>query len=99
MRTIRVTGKGQLRVHPDMTRITMSLEGVYRDYGETLKRSSQGTEKIKDALSDLGFERSDLKTLSFSVDTEYESYRDKNNNYKQRFVGYLALPAERSYQA
>lgn len=91
MRTIRVTGKGQLRVHADMTRITMSLEGVFKDYGETLKRSSQGTEEIKDVLSDFGFERSELKTLSFSVDTEYENYRDKNNNYKQRFVGYKFL--------
>lgn len=29
-----------------------------------------------------------MKTLSFHVDTEYESYRDKNNDYKRRFVGY-----------
>ncbi len=29
MRTIRVTGKGQIKVHPDMTRITMTLEGIY----------------------------------------------------------------------
>ncbi len=29
MRTIRVTGKGQLRVKPDQTRITLSLEGLY----------------------------------------------------------------------
>ena len=39
MRTIRITGKGQIKVKPDMTRITMSLEGVYTDYGETLQRS------------------------------------------------------------
>ena len=34
-----------------------------------------------------GFDRSDLKTLHFNVDTEYESYREKDV-YKQRFVGY-----------
>ena len=27
MRTIRVTGKGQIKVHPDMTRIVITLEG------------------------------------------------------------------------
>ena len=32
MRTIRVTGKGMIKVHPDMTRITMTLEGVYPAY-------------------------------------------------------------------
>ena len=55
MRTIRVTGKGQLRVKPDQTRITLSLEGLYPEYGETLRRSAEDTEKIKDLLTGLGF--------------------------------------------
>jgi len=38
MRTIQVTGKGQLRVRPDQTRITLSLEGLYPEYGEALRR-------------------------------------------------------------
>ena len=88
MRTIRVTGKGQLKVRPDTTRITITLTGLYKDYGETLRRSSEDTEALRDLLSGFGFERSDLKTLSFGVDTEYESCRDKNNDYKQRFAGY-----------
>ena len=65
MRTIRVTGKGQLKVHPDMTRITIDLEGIYRDYADTLKESSRATEKMKKLLVPFGFETSDLKTLSF----------------------------------
>lgn len=88
MRTIRVTGKGQIKVRPDMTRITMSLEGLYKDYNETLRLSSQDTETLKDILSGFGFERLDLKTLNFSVDTEYESYKDRDGSYKQRFTGY-----------
>ena len=88
MRTIRVTGKGQIKVRPDMTRITMSLEGLYKDYNETLRLSSQDTETLTDILSGFGFERSDLKTLNFSVDTEYESYKDRDGSYKQRFTGY-----------
>ena len=88
MRTIRVTGRGQIKVKPDTTRITMTLTDVFEEYGETLLRSSEDTEALKDVLSAFGFERSDLKTLSFNVDAEYERYRDKNNDYKQRFVGY-----------
>lgn len=86
-RTIRVTGKGQIKVHPDMMRITITLERLYKEYGETLKHSSEDTERLKDILSVFGFERSDLKTLNFGVDTEYESYKE-NSTYKQRFVGY-----------
>lgn len=87
MRTIRVTGKGQIKVKPDMTRITITLEGMYPDYAETLKHSSEDTDSLKDVLAAFGFERTDLKTLSFNVDTEYESYKD-HDTYKQRFVGY-----------
>lgn len=87
MRTIRVTGKGQIKVKPDMTRITMSMEGTYPGYGEALRHSSLDTEHLKDVLSAFGFEHSDLKTLNFNVETEYESYKDKGT-YKKRFVGY-----------
>ncbi len=38
-------------------------------------------------LLPLGFDREDLKTTNFSIDTEYESYQD-HGTYKQRFVGY-----------
>ncbi len=88
MRTIRVTGKGRIRVKPDTTRITMTLEGRHREYGETLRASSQETESVKDILCGFGFARADLKTLQFGVDTEYESYQDSDGAYRQRFVGY-----------
>ncbi len=87
MRTIRVTGKGTLKIRPDVTRISITLSDVYEDYAETLKYSSEDTEKLKDLVSKFGFRRSDLKTLNFDVDAEYESYREKNE-YKQRLVGY-----------
>ncbi len=87
MKTIRVTGKGKLKVHPDMTRFTITLAGIYPEYAETVCRSSKDTEKIKDLLTPFGFERKDLKTLSFSVDPEYESYKEKGA-YKQRLIGY-----------
>lgn len=87
MRTIRITGKGKIKVKPDMTRITMTLEGIYPEYSEALRHSSQDTDCIKDVLGDFGFERSDLKTLRFNVDTEYESYKERNA-FKKRLVGY-----------
>lgn len=88
MRTIRVTGKGQLKLRPDTTRITMTLEGRYKEYGETLRRSSEDTEELKDVLSGFGFERTDLKTLNFSVEPEYEGYKDRKDVSRQRFAGY-----------
>lgn len=87
IRTIRVIGKGQIKVKPDMIRITITLKGNYKDYEETLQRSAQDTSQLKDILISFGFESSDLKTLSFNVNTDYESYKE-NGIYKQKFVGY-----------
>ncbi len=87
MRTIRVTGKSQIKLKPDLTRITLSLEECSPEYEEALQRSSQDTEKLQDLLTTFGFARSDLKTLNFGVDTEYESYQEQGV-YKQRFIGY-----------
>ena len=87
MRMIRVTGKGQIKVKPDMTRVTITLEDVYEEYDETLRHSAQDTEQLKDILAPYGFERADLKTLSFQVDPQYENYR-KNGAYRQRLTGY-----------
>lgn len=87
MRTIRITGKGQIKVKPDMTRLTITLEDNYREYSETLKHSSEATKQIKDLFLAFGFEKSRLKTLSFNIDTEYKNYKE-HDDYKRIFVGY-----------
>lgn len=87
-RIIRVSGRGRLRLRPDTTRLTVTLGGVFPEYGETLRRSSADTEALREVAAALGFEREALKTLSFNIDTEYEGYNDKNGEYRQRFVGY-----------
>lgn len=87
-RNIRVTGKGNIKVRPDMTRITITLEGVHKEYDKTLEHSSKDTEELKNILASHDFIASDVKTLSFNVDVENESYEDKNGNWKRRFVGY-----------
>ena len=86
--TIRVSGKGMLRLKPDITRITITLKGCYKEYAESLKRSSEDTESLKDVLAGLGFERTDLKTLSFNIQIRTESYQTKDHEWKERFVGY-----------
>ena len=87
MRTINVTGRGQIRVHPDVTRITIKLEGHYPEYAETIRMSSVETEELRMLLTPFGFERTDLKTLSFDVEPEYESYKE-NDEWKRKFIGY-----------
>ncbi|WP_024865654.1 SIMPL domain-containing protein [Butyrivibrio sp. FCS014] len=87
-RIIKVTGKGNLKIKPDMTRITITLEGQNKEYAMTLTQSSKDTEALKDILEKQGFDRTDVKTLMFNVDTRYESYQARDKSWKERFVGY-----------
>lgn len=86
-RTIRVTGKGKIKVHPDVTRITITLEGIYKNYSETMQHSGNDADFLKEIIVKYGFDQKDLKTLNFKVDTEYEGYHE-NGVYKNRFIGY-----------
>jgi len=87
-RTITVTGKGSISVKPDITRILITIEDTQMDYGKVLELSSGKSQKLRDLLVNHGFNKEDIKTLSFNVDTEYEGYSDENGNWKQKFVGY-----------
>ncbi len=88
MRTIRVTGKGSVSVKPEITCLKITFEGIYKDYEETVKQSAEKTKLLREAIEKSGLPGEDLKTKDFSIDSEYESYRDYNNDYKKRFIGY-----------
>ena len=87
MRTIKVTGKGTLKVHPDRTQIYMTLEGGSQEYETTMEQAQRATEGLASLLGGYGFSRQDLKTLSFNVNPAYESYQEEGA-YRQRFIGY-----------
>lgn len=87
MRTIRVTGKGTVKVQPDTMRITIFLKGSYPEYRDAIDASAHDAEGLRDILSVLGFELSGLKTLHFNVDAQYEDHRERGV-YKRRLTGY-----------
>ena len=86
-RTIRVTGKGLLKIKPDMTCVSMTVDGVERDYEEAVRRSAEDSRAVKEALAKAGFSSEEIKTTRNSIDPEYEGY-EENGVWKQRFKGY-----------
>ena len=88
MRTIKATAKGKIAVKPDKIRLYVNKEELCKEYEDTLRRSTEDTELLKDLFEKLGFQRKDLKTVYFNVDTEYESYQDRDKSWKRRFKGY-----------
>lgn len=86
--SIRVTGRGTLRLTPDTTCVTITLRGLAEEYNKALKDSAQDTETLRDLLEGLGFQRAELKTLSFDVNTKYENHQDDHGEYHQQLTGY-----------
>ena len=87
-RTLKVTGKGRLLVKPDRIRLCLTCEDSYREYDRVLMMSGEATEALKDVFESLGFDRKQLKTLHFNIETVYESYQDSSNAWRRRFDGY-----------
>lgn len=73
-RIIKVTGKGKISIKPDLIRLLINLEDKRETYEETVEQSTLQLEMLRDCFAKLGFERADLKTINFNVNTEYESY-------------------------
>ena len=90
MRTIKVTGIGRVKLRPDTTRLTLTLSGTAPAYDAALSASAGGTGALSAALEPVGFVREDLKTQTFSITAEYESY-EEDGGWKQRFAGYRYL--------
>ena len=87
MKTIRVTGTARLHLRPDVTVVTMTLQGAEPEYSAAINRASREADALRDVMERLSFNREDLKTLSFHVNTEYEGY-EESGVWKQRFAGY-----------
>ena len=73
-RTLRVTGKGSLSLAPDTIELLITLEGKDFQYEKALELSAKATSALRAVLEDAGFDGKELKTTSFNVNTEYESY-------------------------
>lgn len=87
-RTIRVTGRGKLSVKPDTIRISISASEVCKEYEAAVRRSASQTGVLRKVMERAGLDPKSLKTTSFGIDTEYNSYRDKKGEYKRVFLGY-----------
>lgn len=87
-RTIRVTGKGMLRLTPDRIRLVISMTGIRKEYEKAVEQSTEDSRTLAECFEKIGFERRELNTTYYNVNAEYESYQDKDHNWKNRFKGY-----------
>ena len=87
-RTIRVTGKGRIKVQPDLIRIIITLQDRQKDYETAVRKSTESKSELNGVLEKLGFQNTDVKTLSFNISPVHESYQTKDKAWRNRLVGY-----------
>ena len=88
MRTITVKGVGSASAKPDYITITMTVEALDISYDKAMLDAAKRIEMIQRAAVEVGYEKEDVKTLNFNVDTRYENLKDRQGNYKREFAGY-----------
>ncbi|MGL4337847.1 MAG: SIMPL domain-containing protein [Turicibacter sp.] len=87
--TLTVKGTGTATLPPNFIKILITLESRDVNYEETLAKAGIQLQQLRECLSPEGFAKDEIKTMSFNVDTEYESVRDKEGNYTRVFIGYV----------
>lgn len=85
---ITVKGKGFASAPPDYIQIDIELSATQDTYEEAMKDSNERLEGIRSALGKLDFDKKDIKTASFHIDTEYDYPESKDGNPQRRLVGY-----------
>ena len=88
METLTVKGEALLKVRPDTTRFSISMELKEKDYAALMKKADRELKKITGAITDCGFKDDDIKTENVNVSPVYESVRDEKGEYRQVFSGY-----------
>ncbi len=82
--TIKVKGVGTAKTKPDYVEVMLNLSGKNADYAAAVNQANEKIEKLKDAISKVGYDKDDLKTLNFSANTNYEY-----EHGKQQLKGYI----------
>lgn len=88
MKTIRVTGKANLKVSPDQTKVSLTIRGFAKEYGDALAKSVEDTKIIKDVIASCGIDRNSLKTENFYTSEKTKSVKDQYGNTSYRHIGY-----------
>ena len=88
MRRITVTGKGRLIVSPEITEVTLVINGLEDEYYQALAKSVDQSNLLKMILIENGLKKESLKTKDFNVYKKTKSIKDQYGNYHDKFLGY-----------
>ena len=69
----------------------MHLETQEMEYDKANNSAALRIQHLTETLMSLGFDKTDLKTTNFNIDTDYNNEKDRNGNYHRVFNGYNVI--------
>lgn len=91
IRTITARGIGNISVKPDYITLSMTIDSQGKSYDRAMEEASRRIGVLQDTAVRVGCEKDALKTVSFNVETRYESVKDRQGNYEREFSGYTCI--------
>jgi uncharacterized protein YggE len=86
-RALNVTGKGTVKLEPDIVTINVGVQSRSPDAGEALKENTQKAQGIIDTLLDLGVENKDIQTRNFNIYQQEDTRNPEENT--ERNITYV----------
>lgn len=87
---IEVKGVGVVTKSPDTMEINLEILTLNTDYDTMMEQAAAKAETLVNDLSQIGFDKDEIKTINFLVNTKYEPVPEFSGTYKNQFVGYEA---------
>lgn len=87
-RMITIKGVGSIHAKPDWVVVPITSTVKHKEHDEAMRKGERALEQIRSALSHVGFDKADIKTLNFGITPEFDYVRDSKGNSKRVFTGY-----------
>lgn len=87
-RTITVKGMGAVSAKVDYVALMFQIKAQELEYDAAMAVAANQIELLECAVEHSGFQKDDLKTLHFDVETVYQTVKDENGDYQRVFAGY-----------
>ncbi len=87
-KTITVKGVGIASVKPDLIELIMQLSSKETEYNAAMEAEGERIQCLTEELCSIGFDKTDLKTTDYNVDTVNKNVKDENGNFHSIFDGF-----------
>ncbi len=87
-RTLTITGQASKSFAPDLIQVSLEHTRVFPEYAEVVNEVSERTGYLRGLVNQAGLDGKKLKTSDFSVEPEYETYKDDQGNRRRKLIGY-----------